>query len=208
MVAAFAEARGIELPEVDDGQDRQLQFDRIRGAVTDVCDAFALFGEGPNLLVWKARMRVFGAVLAGMLVIAGAVKASRRPPRLVASASATLHPSFSPDMAVDGDDQTRFLLPDGSNGHLDVRIVPPRHVNEVFLLNSVNAPYFDRSTDAYTLQVYSRGRLAKSIDGRFTFTNTPSRVAHDVDVDAVDRLRIVIRSHHRVGGGIAEVEVE
>jgi len=152
------------------------------------------------------RVALVALVLVGIVALATFI--ARSPIRLTASASATLHPSFGAELAVDGRDDSRFLLPDGQAGTLDVRPAKPRRIEHVVLLNSVNEPYNDRSTKDYAIEVYSRGRLAKRIAGHFAYSLHPERVSHAVGVDHVDRIRVVFLTFYRAGAGLSEIAVD
>jgi hypothetical protein len=115
--------------------------------------------------------------------------------------------SFSADMAIDGRNDTWWLLPDRATGWVEQRMSPGRHVSEVVLLNCANPPSLDRGTSDYRLEIYSGGSLARAIDGHFDWADTPQPVTHTIDMDNVQRVRFVVRGYHRTGAGLAEMTV-
>lgn len=207
---ALGESRALalDLPDLDDGADRSQALGRLCAAVDVVCEALAFTADSTRTLVWIGRARVCLWGVGLVAVLAGAYAVTHRKPSLTATASGELHPAFAASMAVDGNDDTRFLLPDGVSGYLDVRVSPPRRVERVVLLNSINAPFNDRSTERYRIEVYSGGHKVRTVNGTLPFTPSPTRVTRAIERDAVERVRIVILSHHQVGGGLAEVELE
>jgi hypothetical protein len=143
-------------------------------------------------------------------VITVAVIALKPPDVIRATASGTWlnAPTLTPEKAIDELDDTWWILPDRSNGWLQVTLSPPRHIEKVRLLNTANRPHYDRATKDYTLEIWSGGRLAKTVNGTFAFARDPRWVEVPVDVDDVDKIRFVVRSWHNVGGGLSELAWE
>src|SRR5262249_54028078 len=114
------------------------------------------------------------------------------------TASATFENSslFAPKRIADGRLGTYWLLPNGTPGWVEVQIVPPRHLSRIRLLNSLNPPYNDRATREYTLEIHSGNGPSRVIEGSFDFSTSPKFVEHPVDIDAVDRIRFVVRSYY------------
>jgi hypothetical protein len=80
-------------------------------------------------------------------------------------------------------------------------------VETVTVINTANPPSLDRGTQDYRIEIYSGGSLARSIDGHFDWVDSPQPVTHEVHMDGVQRVRFVVRSYHRTGGGLAELQI-
>jgi hypothetical protein len=132
------------------------------------------------------------------------------PKTVRAEASASYGERFPPANAVDGRNETEWLLPDRTTGWLDLWLGPPRKVKAIKVLNAHNGPYDDRATKEWHVEVYGKGaQLAKAIDGSFPeFSNDPQSVTIPIDAGDVERIRFEIRGFHRTGGGVAEIEVK
>ena len=111
------------------------------------------------------------------------------------------------ERAIDGNDSTMWILPDGQTGFLEVRFVPARRIERVTLINAGNAGVDDRGTNEYALEIWSDGAIATSVDGNFEAT-PGSRVTHEIGVAAVDRIRFNVRSNYHLGGGLSEIQWE
>ena len=208
--AAVTATAGLAVPELDAELpiESDDDFARARDATETIVRELAFVGSSSSSLTNRSRLRVLGTVLTLVALGVLGYYASRTPLRLRATGSAPLHPSFAAEFAVDGRDDTRFLLPNEATGYLDLQVTPRRRISGISLLNSLNEPYNDRSTKDYAIEVYSRGHLAKRITGSFVYTLHPERVRHAVGVDQVDRIRVLVLSHHRTGGGFSEIEAD
>ena len=158
----------------------------------------------------KRRNRIALALLTVAAAVAGAYFALRRPTGTFAEASAYFgnNAQFAPENAIDGDPATEWLLPDRTSGWLDVSIGPPRRIAALSIVNASNQPHEDRATREYTLEVWAHGELARSVQGTLPFSTARNAVRHEIDVEDVERVRVVVRSWHQLGAGIAEVRFE
>jgi hypothetical protein len=161
-------------------------------------------------LRWTRLVRAASALAVSVGVIGGLYATFRPSAGTFATASDFFQqsPQFAPEMAIDRSAGTYWLLPDGATGWLEVAVSPPRHVGRVRVQNTTNPPYADRGTDEYRIEVYAHGQVVQTIDGRFAWTETPGMVDHDVNADDVERVRFVVRSHHRMGAGLAELQLD
>lgn len=161
-------------------------------------------------LRWSRIVRILGALAVAAGVIGGLYVALRPVTGTFATASDFFQqsPQFAPEMVTDGAPGTYWLLPDATTGWVEVAVSPPRRVGRVRVLNTTNPPYSDRGTNEYRIEVYANGAIARTVDGAFPWTETPQPVEHQVDVDGVERVRFVVRSHHRLGAGLAELELD
>ncbi|MBN8609188.1 MAG: hypothetical protein J0L92_01290 [Deltaproteobacteria bacterium] len=161
-------------------------------------------------LRWTRVLRGIGAVIVAGVIVTGLYLGLRTPTGTFATASDFFQqsPQFAPENAIDGSPATYWLLPDGATGWLEVSTTPARHVGRVRVLNTTNPPWSDRGTNEYQLEVYSHGEVVRTIDGAFEWTENPTPVDHQVDLDDVDRVRFVVRSHHRNGAGLADLQLD
>lgn len=206
---AVAAARAATLPLLDaevSPASAEL-YEQVLDARHTIDKAFALVALPPRDLGWTRFSRIGTTVLVLSIVVLGLVLTTRQPEGIFADASDSWNqsPTFAPELAIDGRDDTYWLLPDGATGWVEARISPPIHIEHVRLLNTHNPPHDDRATNEYTLEVYSGGEVAQRIEGSFEFSRNPAPVTHDVSVDGVERIRFVVRSHHNVGAGLADL---
>jgi len=153
-------------------------------------------------------------VLLPLLVLAGiAVVAFEPPPAIRATASAHYQnrSRFEPGRVVDGNTETEWLLPNKTKGWIDLEFDPPRRVNRIGILNAVNGGHRDRSTKAYRIEVYARGRRIRTIGG--SFTGLQSRRAQRerfvyLGVSRVEKIRVHVLSYSGKGAGIAEITID
>lgn len=176
------------------------QIDRLFGAVAS---------PARDLRV-SSVSRIATVGLGGALLVGGLVVALRRPSIDVAEASSTWQdsPQFQPANAIDDNPGTWWILPDGQAGWIERRLGSARHIDRVRVLNSANPPWNDRQTNEYRIEIYSGSNLLQAIDGSFAESNSPQPVTHEASHDNVDRVRFVVRSHHRSSGGLSELTVE
>ena len=67
----------------------------------------------------------------------------------------------------------------------------------------------DRATSEYRIEVYSGGKVALTLDGKFAqWQPEKSWVTHLVDVPQVEHIRISVKSWHGKGAGLAEVKLD
>lgn len=209
--ATLVAKRDAKLPDLDADVSPALAdlFQRVMDARHAVDAAVGTGAWTSGDMRWARVRRWLGAsvLLAG--AIGGSYFALHEPEGVFASASDVWqqNASFSADMAIDGRNDTWWILPDRATGWVEERISPSRHVSQVVLLNSSNPPSHDRGTSDYRLEIYSGGTLARSIDGHFDWADSPQPVTHDIDMDGVERVRFVVRSYHRTGGGLTEMTV-
>jgi hypothetical protein len=158
-------------------------------------------------LRFARAVRITTAGIVGVLAVAAVWFATWTPPGVRAEASAVWAnaPAFGAETVIDGRPDTYWLLPDGQPGWVEARISPPRRIEHVRVLNSHNPPHEDRATRDYRIELYSGSELVRTIEGSFEFSTSPQPVEHAVGADGIDRIRFVVLSHHRIGGGLAEL---
>jgi hypothetical protein len=156
--------------------------------------------------IWRFAL-TFGVALAVVAVLALLV----RPPAPVVTASAyyAKSPELAPINAVDDDLKTEWILPDRKRGWLEVKLPTPRRINKVRLVNAHNRRFNDRATRDYRVEFFLGKQLVHTITGNFPKMDTnPQWVEHPVNIDNVDRIRFVVVSYHRLGGGLTEIAWE
>ncbi|HEY8432294.1 MAG TPA: discoidin domain-containing protein [Sandaracinaceae bacterium] len=163
----------------------------------------------PAQIRWTRVSRIgFASVLA----LAGAVGLwllLRPPTGVEATASAQYNAEFPPSNVIDGNEDTEWLLPNAQAGWLDVRIMPPERIETLRLKNSHNRHFNDRATREYTIEFFSNGQRVHTIEGSWAGINPrPPWTEHQVGIDNVERIRFNVRSWHRAGAGLAEIEWE
>ena len=159
------------------------------------------------------RSQVFRLTTLGLATLGlatGAYFALRTPTGVFATASEQFgsDATYQAANVVDGRPDTEWLLPDHTTGWVELAVSPPRHVERVSILNAHNAPMNDRATLGYALEIYAHGELVQTTEGTFAFSPSPEAVIQDVGEDNVERIRVVVRSSHNYGGGLAEVSFQ
>lgn len=200
------------LPELDTevGDGHQRLFEEMLAGHDVIARRAAPLALDPRGIARKRLERIVVGALGAVAVVALLWLALRTPKTLRAEASAINSDRFTAANAVDGRNETEWLLPDHAPGWLDVWVGAPRRIKAVKLLNAHIPPYNDRATQDYHLEVFTRGgKLARSIDGSFgAFTDDPKWVTVPLDIADVERVRFEVRSFHKNGGGLAEIEVD
>ncbi len=158
----------------------------------------------------KRRNRIALTAFVVLAVVLGSYFAFRRPSGTFATASATFNNAdeYGPASAMDGHPETEWLLPDHASGWMEINVDPPRRINAVSLVNASNQPHEDRATREYTIELWSHGELARSVEGTLPFSTARNPVRSEFGVDDVERVRVVVRSWHQLGAGLAEVSFE
>ena len=162
-------------------------------------------------LVQKRRSRLGWAIAASIFTVAVGYYLLRTPRVLKAEASAVYDEAHGAPKAVDGRTESEWLLPNGQPGWIDLNVVPVRKLKRIKLLNGHNPPFNDRQIQDYHLEIYGRGgNLLKTIDGTFgEFNEAPAQVPVELDVsEKIERIRLEVKTFHRTGAALAEVEVE
>jgi hypothetical protein len=217
-IAMIAEAeiaaRSAALPPLDADVSRAHAdlYQQLGRARAEVERALSYAAMSPSELAWARFARLATVAVVVLLALGALYFALRTPEETRADASATFggSPSFAPENIVDGNPATEWLLPDRATGWVEARVSPARHVSRVTLTNSTNPPHFDRATREYRVELYSAsGEVLGTADGTFErYERSPQPVAHEFDVDEVARVRLVVRSSHNLGAGLAEMEIE
>jgi hypothetical protein len=159
----------------------------------------------PPLSPRARRLRLGIALSAGLLV--ALVVAYRLWGRPLVRASAVYSWDHSAANVIDGLDATEWLLPDRTEGWIEITLPWKRDIRQVRLLNAHNIYYMDRGAERVRVTAYGpHGQLA-SVQGRFTkISGKRNPIDLSLKADGVTRLRVEILSYFSSGGGLAEVE--
>ena len=153
-------------------------------------------------------VRTVLSAVGGVALLGGAYFLLRTPSGTFASASDYFQqsPQYAPENIIDGTTDTFWLLPDRASGWVEASVSPPRHVGSVRVTNTSNPPWGDRGTQAYRVEAYSHGSVVQTAEGTFA---SPAAAPNDhvIDANDIDRVRVVVVSHHGHGGGLAELEL-
>ncbi|MCB9618325.1 MAG: hypothetical protein H6724_02605 [Sandaracinus sp.] len=165
----------------------------------------------PAQVKLKVVQRWSTALGLTVLAVVGLYLALRTPRAVTATSSAVFRsdPQFGPDKVFDDDPNTEWLLNDGQNGWLEARLTPGRDLVAIRLLNGHNRHFNDRGVKEFTLELYDRsGEKVFEHEGELEFSASPTWVEIPVSATNVERLRFNVRSHHRVGGALAEIALD
>lgn len=160
----------------------------------------------PRRIVISRWLRL-GAVLGAVIAAAAATFSVRNAIDVRASGSFN-EVTYEPRKAVDDNPNTEWLLPSNSGGWIEVSF-RPRTIKSVRLLNSRNAPHHDRASRDFRVEGYLNKQLVQTSKHSFAnFETNPQWLTVPITPMRVDTLRIVIESHHKVGGGLAELDYD
>jgi hypothetical protein len=124
------------------------------------------------------------------------------------TASATYSPDFAASQAIDGNDATEWLPPDGQSGWLEIDLPRARHVHAVRIYNGHNRFYVDRGTHEFKVTLFAGERELKSQTGHFDqMTDQVSKIDVPFDVDGVTRVRVDATSFFGKGVAIGDIEL-
>lgn len=128
------------------------------------------------------------------------------PIEVTASGSYSALPTHGPRSAIDGDAANNWLLPDRSEGWIELRFLAPRSVAGVEVTNGRNPPFDDRAARSVEVMLIAEdGALLGARTEELTFGEGPRRF--EVAADGVERVRVHVRTWHRAGAAIDEVRV-
>ncbi|MCB9596238.1 MAG: hypothetical protein H6719_26180 [Sandaracinaceae bacterium] len=196
------------LPMLDEdveSADGEL-FHQVLGAAAALDGALSPAASTPSTLAWTRNWRIGLTIFVAVGVCVAAYVLTRRPEGVNAVASDFTN-VYDGSLAIDGDEATEWQLPDRTLGHVVVTIEPPVRVDTLRLLNGHNRHYNDRAVRAYRVELFSDDEVAQTIDGEFsTFEEHPEWVEHEVGLAEVDRIRFSVRSYHRIGAALAEIQ--
>jgi hypothetical protein len=119
-----------------------------------------------------------------------------------ASFSEVLH---GPKNLIDGNPKTEWLLPNNITGWVEVSF-RPRKLTKVAVMNARNLPYNERGTQDFRIELYRDKKQVFTSKQKFPkFDEKEAWITVPVPGLSVDTIKLVIESHHKVGGGFAEL---
>ena len=158
----------------------------------------------------KRVSRITALVAAVALAIGAVFLMVRTPREEVATASGYFAsaPEYAPDKAIDGEEGTEWLLADGQTGWLEVRLSPPRDIQQIRVRNGHNRHFRDRAVRAYAVELFdSNGESVGTTEGEFErFAERGEWAEHPLPASDVSRIRFQVKSFHRTGAALAELE--
>lgn len=179
----------------------------LRSSMIHACrtlDGIGWSASDVRRATWQRRLTIIGSILLVVVTALLARKVMRAPKAI---ASAYFGATYLPDMAIDGDVETDWLLPDHSVGFLELHLRPARPVKRIWLVNGRNAPFNDRGTEKFTVELYREDERVFVQEG--TFSQLGANELREVSIQQTgDRLRITVNSFLGAGGGLAEVKLE
>lgn len=209
VVSVLRDLDAVELPATDAEYTRAhaALLERVwsLGDRLDRALALRLDPEGARR---RHRARIAASALS-VALLGGAAALLRYVDPPVVRASASYSDETKPARATDGLADTDWLLPDGQAGWIELQFRRPRDVRLVRLLNSRNRHFLDRAAHRVTVSLRGPGGSLAQRDAKL---GPPSASAPWIDVPVsargVTRIKVELRSFHRLGGGLAEVAWE
>ena len=158
-------------------------------------------------LRWQRVQRVGGTLVALLAITAAAWLVLRTPPRVDVRASDQFPGAqYAPENAFDANEASEWVLPDGETGWIEGRLVPPRDVSELRVLNGRNAQFGDRAVKEYKVQLFRGGDLLGEHEGSFEqLERAPEWVDIPLTGKGVSRIRFEALSFHQRGAALAEI---
>jgi hypothetical protein len=151
--------------------------------------------------------RIAGVAAIAIALVVWPIRSLLRPGARAVTASISYDQTIhAPGMAVDGDPDTEWLLPNATLGSIEIKL-RPRRLHAVHLRNAHNGPYDDRAARDFHIEGLAAGKLVHKATGSFSrLESQPTAIRIPFETPAaVDTLKIVIDSYHRSGGGLAEI---
>ena len=155
------------------------------------------------------RWAAVAVVVLAAAAVAGWVLRPRDRERYAASACYQPESQFGAALAFDGNRETEWATPDGRAGWVEVRLSPAVDVHRLLILNGHNGHYNDRAVKEFAVELYAGNRLVRTLEDRFPRLDPrPEWRVLPVNVNGVDRIRLVVRSFFGLGASLAELAWE
>ncbi|MEM9866009.1 MAG: hypothetical protein AAF938_30680, partial [Myxococcota bacterium] len=114
---------------------------------------------------------------------------------------------FVPDHACDSDVETEWLLPDGANGWIECVLPSPSDVSVVRITNGRNRAYGDRAVKDYVVSLVVGDRVIAEAEGSFSAIEArPEPVSVSIRGEGVTKIRLEVRSFHRLGAALSGLD--
>jgi hypothetical protein len=214
MIVSGARARVAESapPELEAEMRpaHEESFQRLVDALVELDEVTRRWAGGPPQVAQLRRKRWVAAGIGGVLAVVGLVRLLHVPTFSNAVASEEINPTEDPAKnAIDGDAKSSWFLPDGHPGWIDLTLTKPRAVRAVRIAQG-NPPWGDRTTKDARVETYLGAALLKGVD--VTLADPPSNdvgwTELAIESPVCDRIRFIVKTAHKRGGGLAELEVK
>jgi hypothetical protein len=204
--AALVASRRLETPRATAAPPTPTDFESLGSEVERLVRYSETHLRPAHL---RRRRRLLARVALGASVLLVLVLGYRLWGRVRVRASDAYSPSAPASYAVDGLDNTEWLLPDRALGWIDVYLPRSRHIRRVQVLNGHNRAYLDRATQRFRVTAYADDHPLATAEGEFARIK-PGRSEVTVKLDArgATRLRLEVLSFFGTGAAIAEIEAE
>ena len=104
--------------------------------------------------------------------------------------------------------KTEWQSHDRARPTLTIKLVPPRTITAIRLLNGHNRWFNDRAIQRYRLELVQQGEILTTVEGEFDeLTPNAEWVTHELPGIRADHVRLVVLSYHGLGAALAELEV-
>ena len=165
--------------------------------------------EGAERLGQIRRGRWIATGISSVLAICFLAWLFHVPKFSAAISSADAEPPYAANMAIDGDLNTGWYLPDRQTGWIELTLSKPQTIGVLRVANGF-PPRGDRGTKGARVETFLNGKLVKTLD--VTLPEPPKNdvVWTDLPLGSgrCDRLRLTVMSYYRNGAGVEEIEVK
>lgn len=199
-----------ELPTLDADVKREHlelipEFLAAHGALASELDPLSVGKRGRSTARFERGLTALTALI--LIAVIGTWWFKRTA--ISVTASASWGGKFMPENVVDGDESTHWILPDGSNGWIELRFRSSRPVTRVLLLNGYEPPSY--GVVDFRVEAIVGSKVVKATDGTFAdqprYAKQPWVSVPLVSDGNVDAIRIVVKSRRELGASLAEVMV-
>ncbi len=218
----YCESEGVRLPSTKregempllDRAARDPQIESLEQSIASLEKHIPRLGRelaGEKAVRRERALRITTLVLLGLTLASPLLWRFRPRDEVEHAASGFMADGRSPvSNAFDQNPATAWQLENGQLGWIEARFRSPRALRKVRLLNGINAPWNDRATERYRIELYRGDRIVGTLDGNFAYTATPIVEEKVIpgSTGPVDRVRFVALSFHQAGCGLAEMSWE
>ncbi len=175
------------------------------GALASELDPLSVGKRGRSTVRFERSLTAITALI--LIAVVGAWWFKRTA--ISVTASASWGGKFMPENVLDGDESTHWILPDASNGWIELRFRSSRPVTRVLLLNGYEPASY--GVVDFRVEALVGSKVVKATDGTFAdqprYAKQPWVSVPLVSDGNVDAVRIVVKSRRELGASLAEVMV-
>lgn len=155
---------------------------------------------------WKSFQRIASAALLGIALVCASWYFFSAGPSVTLKASSTLGDNRSSEVnLMDNNPLTAWQLEDNMLGNVTAQFSKPTEIHEITLINGINAPWNDRATKDFRLELFSGGKVIATFNSSFSFTLNPQPRKIPMHHKGVTMIKLSVLSFYQTGGGIAEM---